>query len=120
MNIHAVQTQKDLASFLGVPYQLYRQDPIWVPPLRDEQRGQFDPKRNPLLDHCEWQLFLLEDQGRPVGRITSAVSSVALGCPIALGYVRREFFAPGTAVAVEDARGALEAHVAELPFVTPS
>ncbi|HYB41583.1 MAG TPA: aminomethyltransferase family protein [Candidatus Methylomirabilis sp.] len=59
-------------------------------------------------------------EGRPVGRITSAVSSVALGCPIALGYVRREFFAPGTAVAVEDARGALEAHVAELPFVTPS
>ena len=62
MHIHPVNTRKDLASFIDLPYQLYKNDPVWVPPLRDEQRGQFDPKRNPLLDHCEWQLFLLEDR----------------------------------------------------------
>jgi GNAT superfamily N-acetyltransferase len=78
MNLHAVQTKKDLASFLELPYQLYRHDPIWVPPLRDEQRGQFDPKRNPLLDHCEWQLFLLEDQGKPIGRIAAFFDTLAV------------------------------------------
>ncbi|MBI4731412.1 MAG: hypothetical protein HY781_04670, partial [Chloroflexi bacterium] len=53
-------------------------DPVWVPPLRDEQRGQFDPKRNPLLDHCEWQLFLLEDEGKYIGRIAAFIDLLAV------------------------------------------
>ena len=57
--------------------------------------------------------------GNEVGRITSAVRSIALGAPIALGYLRREQFAPGTAVTVEDQDGPIPARVAELPFVTP-
>ena len=52
MNIKPVTTKKDLATFIDLPYRLYKTDPVWVPPLRDEQRGQFNPKRNPLLEHC--------------------------------------------------------------------
>ncbi len=78
MNIRLVQTKKDLKTFIEIPYQLYKHDPIWIPPLRDEQRGQFDPKRNPLLDHCEWQLFLLEDAGRLIGRIAAFVDNLAV------------------------------------------
>jgi folate-binding protein YgfZ len=55
--------------------------------------------------------------GKEVGRITSAVRSLALGKPIALGYVRREHFAPGSAVAVEDGGALIPARVAALPFV---
>jgi len=32
---------------------------MWVPPLRSEQWSQFDARRNPMLDHCEYSLFLL-------------------------------------------------------------
>jgi len=55
-----------------------------------------------------------------IGWITSAVRSIALGRPIALGYIRREHFAPGTAVTVQDGDGSIPARVAELPFVKPS
>lgn len=78
MRIHPVQDKKDLAAFINLPYQLYKNDPIWVPPLRDEQRGQFDPQRNPLLDHCERQLFLLEDGGKFIGRIAAFVDNLAV------------------------------------------
>jgi folate-binding protein YgfZ len=57
-------------------------------------------------------------EGKDVGRVTSAVRSVALGRPIALGYVRREHFEPGSAVTVVDAAGELPARVVALPFVT--
>ena len=57
-------------------------------------------------------------EGKDVGRITSAARSIALDKPIALGYVRREHFAPGTDVAVEDDLGSIPARVAELPFVS--
>ena len=78
MHIRPVQIRKDLTAFINLPYQLYRHDPVWVPPLRDEQRGQFDPQRNPLLDHCEWQLFLLEDNGKLIGRIAAFIDLLAV------------------------------------------
>ncbi len=78
MRIHPVTTRKDLTAFLDLPYRLYKKDPVWVPLLRDEQRGQFDPKRNPLLDHCEWQLFLLEDDGKFIGRIAAFIDILAI------------------------------------------
>jgi folate-binding protein YgfZ len=58
--------------------------------------------------------------GKEVGRITSAVRSIALGRPIALGYVRREHLAPGSAVTVEDGAASIPARVTELPFVALS
>jgi aminomethyltransferase len=57
---------------------------------------------------------------KDVGRITSSVRSPALGRPIALGYVRREHWEPGTAVSVVDGAGELAARVHALPFVEPA
>ncbi len=57
--------------------------------------------------------------GKEVGRITSAVRSPALGKAIALGYVRREHFEPGSVVAVDDGAVVINATVAALPFVEP-
>jgi tRNA-modifying protein YgfZ len=51
-------------------------------------------------------------QGREVGRVTSSTLSPALGKPIALGYVHRDFAAPETAVSV----GGVPAMVVALPF----
>jgi GNAT superfamily N-acetyltransferase len=78
VHIHPVINKKDLATFIELPYRIYKDDPMWVPPLRDEQRGQFDRKRNPLLDHCEWQLFLLEKDGKYVGRIAAFIDTLAI------------------------------------------
>jgi folate-binding protein YgfZ len=55
--------------------------------------------------------------GKDVGRITSCVRSLALGGPIALGYVRREHFDPGSEVEVVDGPVTVAARVAALPFV---
>jgi len=55
-----------------------------------------------------------------VGRVTSAVLSLALGRPIALGYVRREHFEPGSALSVRIGDALVSARVAELPFVKPA
>jgi folate-binding protein YgfZ len=50
---------------------------------------------------------------KEIGHVTSAVVSPALGKPIALGYVHRDFVAPGTAVTVDG----IPAVVTSLPFV---
>jgi folate-binding protein YgfZ len=53
---------------------------------------------------------------RTVGEITSSVRSPALGRPIALAYVHRDFVVPGTLLSVEGG----QATVTALPFVRSS
>ena len=54
---------------------------------------------------------------KEIGRITSAALSPSLRCPIALGYVHRDFAAPGTAGSIVHDDERLAARVVEIPFV---
>ena len=86
MHVRQVETKADLRLFIELPYRLYRGDRSWAPPLRSEQWGQFNPLRNPMLDHCEYALFLLVDR-EPIGRISAFVDYLAVetwGQPIGL------------------------------------
>jgi len=78
MQVRATQTPKDVKAFIELPYQFYRHDPMWVPPLRSEQAGLVNPKRNPLLQHCDWQLFLLEEGDRTIGRVAAYIDWLAV------------------------------------------
>lgn len=78
MNICPVGSKSDLKRFIKFPYRHYKYDPVWVPPLLDEQFSQFDAKRNPTLNHCEYSLFLLEEGGIVIGRIAAFIDNLAL------------------------------------------
>jgi glycine cleavage system T protein len=54
---------------------------------------------------------------KPVGTITSSVHSPALGKPIALGYVHKDYWNPDTRLSVNHDGGSLDAKVTTLPFV---
>lgn len=75
--IRPIDDAETLRAFIQFPYRLYQDDPRWVPPLRSEQEAQFDRERNPLLEHCDWQLFLLEEDAKATGRIMAMVDNLA-------------------------------------------
>ncbi len=54
-----------------------------------------------------------------VGRVTSACHSLALQQPIALGYVKRGAYDPGTVVEILHNQARLAATVAPHPFLLP-
>ncbi len=54
---------------------------------------------------------------RKVGTVTSAIRSPALRQVIAMGYVRRDFWEPGTNLCIISGEQSLVAEVASLPFV---
>ena len=78
MDILPVNTNKDLKKFIEFPYHFYREDLNWVPPLRMELKKQFNPKTNPLLDHCEYQLFLAIKENEVIGRIAAFIDHLAV------------------------------------------
>jgi len=55
---------------------------------------------------------IVKSDQKDVGEITSSVRSIALDKPIALGYLQRDFLAPGTQVSIDGTR----AVVTQLPF----
>lgn len=61
---------------------------------------------------------VIEVEFKEAGRITSSVVSLQLRRPIALGYVNKEFWTPGSAVSIGPSRR--RAIVASLPFLQSS
>lgn len=78
MKIHTVETKNDLKGFINYPYHFYKDDPNWIPPLRIELREQFHPQTNPLLDHCDYCLFLLIQDKKIIGRIAAFIDHLAV------------------------------------------
>lgn len=75
VEVTPVGKSSDRAAFMELPYRMHRHLPLWVPPLRSEQRAALDPRRNPFFDHSSAQLFLARCQGRVVGRIAAHTNS---------------------------------------------
>lgn len=72
--IEQVKDKKGVLEFVKFPFQLYRDDPNWVPPLIEERLNFFDPRKNPVYEHTRFQLFLARRDGELVGTIGALVN----------------------------------------------
>jgi GNAT superfamily N-acetyltransferase len=73
LEVRPVADKRALRRFIGLPFELYRNEPRWVPPLIADVRKRLDPARNPFFEHAEAQYLLAWRDGRPVGRISAHV-----------------------------------------------
>lgn len=71
VEILRVEAASEIKRFLNLPYDLYRGQAAWAPPLRLERKEQLDPLKNPAARHLDRQLFLAVRDGRDVGRIAA-------------------------------------------------
>ncbi len=69
-HIHIAERARDRRRFLDLPFRLYGDDPLWVPPLRSSRSRLFAGK-TAFFDHAEMALFLAERKGRVVGRVAA-------------------------------------------------
>ncbi len=71
VEIAPVAGRRDLEDFVALPYELYRHDRCFTPPLRRDVRAQLDPARNPFFRHATRELFLARHGGQLSGRIAA-------------------------------------------------
>ena len=86
LTIRPVETKKDRKTFIDLPFRLYADDPHWVPPLKSEALGLITPEKNGWFSHAKAQLFLAEEDGRVVGRISAHIDTLALTMPPEQGF----------------------------------
>jgi len=76
VTIRPVVTKKDKKAFVDLAWEVYKGDPAWVPPLKDEVHGLITPGKNPWFEHAKAQLWLAERGGKIVGRISAQVDEL--------------------------------------------
>ncbi len=69
IEICAVKARSELRAFVRFPWQVYRGDPHWVPPLISERLAYLTPGKNPLLRQGQMALFLARRHGRVAGTV---------------------------------------------------
>ena len=73
ITVRPVQNKTDQTTFLKVPFPIYAQDKHWVAPLYLERFEHLSEKKNPYFKHAKAQLFIAEQDGEPVGRISAQI-----------------------------------------------
>jgi hypothetical protein len=76
LNIRPVEGKKDKRAFVDFAWEVYKDDPAWVPPLKDEVHGLITPGKNPWFEHARAKLWLAERVGKVVGRISAQVDDL--------------------------------------------
>jgi GNAT superfamily N-acetyltransferase len=76
LKIRPATSSRDRGAFVDFAWDVYRDDPAWVPPLKSEVHALLDPKQNPWFGHGRAALFLAERDGRVVGRVSAQVDDL--------------------------------------------
>ena len=72
ISVLPVRSRKERRIFLNFPWQIYKDDPLWVPPLMPDMRERIDPQKGVFFKRGEADFFIAWRDGQPVGTICAA------------------------------------------------
>ncbi len=91
VEIHSLRTARERRTFLTFPWRIYRDDPLWVPPLLPERARTIDPQRGAFFERGEADFFIAWRDGQPVGTICAAEDKAAnAACQLRMAHHKRE------------------------------
>lgn len=72
--VKPISSRREKNLFIKFPWRIYRDDPVWVPPLLMDRRKLMDTKKNPFYEHADAEFFLAWREGEVVGRIGAIIN----------------------------------------------
>jgi GNAT superfamily N-acetyltransferase len=75
LTIEPMLSSQERLAFIHFQWQVYRDDPRWVPPLVSERVEFLDKQRHPFHQHSEVALFMAHRNGIPVGTIAAILNN---------------------------------------------
>ena len=74
IEIREISTRKELETFVHFPFELYKSNPNWVPPIVKEELEMLDKEVNPVFNSALAHYFLAYNEGKIVGRIAAFIN----------------------------------------------
>ena len=75
VEIRPVQSKAEQKAFIKFPWQIYKNDENWVPPLIIDVKTILDKRKNPFFLHSDAQPFLAFRNGKVAGRIVAIINN---------------------------------------------
>ncbi|HBC47481.1 MAG TPA: hypothetical protein DCZ43_10575, partial [candidate division Zixibacteria bacterium] len=73
LDVFSLNSKRDFNDFIKLPWQIYKGNPYWVPPLISEIKEILDLQKNPFWEHARRELFIARQDGKVVGRIAAII-----------------------------------------------
>ena len=73
LQVVPVRSRAEKRQFLNLPWQLHREDPNWIPPLRQNQAELVGFKKHPFHDDALLQAFVARRGSKVVGRVAAII-----------------------------------------------
>jgi hypothetical protein len=73
LQVNPVSDRRQLRQFIRLPWSIYSNDPVWVPPLLLERKEHL-----PYFDHAQYQSWIAYRDGNAVGRISAQIDQLHL------------------------------------------
>ncbi len=71
LQVKAVTGDGELKKFITFPWEVYRDDPYWVPPLISERQDFLNSEKNPFFEHATVEYFMAWRGDRIIGTIAA-------------------------------------------------
>ena len=86
MKIIEVKDAKEISEFHKLPFKIYKNDPNWIPHLKQDIEKIFDRKKNKLWQNGSAKRWLLIDNDEVIGRIGAWVNGKSKEHPAGCGF----------------------------------
>jgi GNAT superfamily N-acetyltransferase len=67
--VQPLKSSREKKLFLEFPWKIYRDDPLWVPPILSERAATIDPAKGTFFKRGEAEFFIAWQDEEPVGTI---------------------------------------------------
>ncbi|MCK5267932.1 MAG: hypothetical protein KAR07_07185 [Spirochaetes bacterium] len=76
IEIVEVKTKKQIRDFIRFPWEVYKNDDNWVPPIIFDMKNTLNRKKHPFFEIGEAVFYIAVRDGKITGRITAHINSV--------------------------------------------
>ncbi len=74
--IKEVSDKKTIKDFVNLPYNLYKNNAYWVPPIKTDEIKALLPKTNPAMEFCKAKFWVVYKKNKCVGRIGAIINNL--------------------------------------------
>ncbi|HOX92282.1 MAG TPA: GCN5 family acetyltransferase, partial [Spirochaetales bacterium] len=74
IELRKIEGKAALRRFIDFPFQLYKDNPNWVPAFRADDMATLDLGKNPAGDFCKAAYWMAYRDGKPVGRVAAILN----------------------------------------------
>lgn len=74
ITIKEMITKKEMKTFVKFPFELYKNNPYWIPPIIADEVDSFDKGINPVFEHAEARFFVAYKNNQIVGRVAAIIN----------------------------------------------